>query len=206
LASGPPQGRARLEELVGRPVTDTELANLVGAQPGASVEIGRGGSFTVRGANGSYVHTVQMLPPDPSDPRLGLQNNTFEERGNTGAPFPAAILAMQVRQAQALGFSYIGAKSRGGSRDFVELPRLGYDALVDAHLLKETNDGRDVADPTTIAHPPGRMLSDILATRAGRAWWNAEGREPGLAFNLAPGSRSIDTLNRYLRAHHMPEV
>lgn len=192
--------RASLTQTFGRPLTEHEIANLAGAEPGSHVEVGKYGMITATAPDGQ-VHTIRIPQPAAGAP-LTLVNFQFADaHGDMSMPFPAETLVTQVRQAQALGMNIIHQKSRAGSRDYMELPHLGYDAPVDASLLGDSRGG-------VLNRPPvrGQYLSDVLAQPAGYAWWDATGLNPTLYFDLTPGSRSIQTLNSYLQAQGMPPV
>lgn len=81
-----------------------------------------------------------------------------------------------------------------------ELPRLGFNAPIDAHFRAEMPGHQ---------WPPhgGRTLLEVLASPEGAAWWRdmhtAMGHNLtlGLAFDTAPGSESMQTLGTYLREH-----
>ena len=197
-----PRYAAVWTERVGRPLTMEEYANLAGAPPGARVEVGKGALLTARPRDGAYTHTVGSLAPDPKrGTGPGLLDFLFTDRhGSNAGAIPGRVVLMQARQARALGFSYIVHKSRANSRDAQQLPHLGYDAPVDEYLLTET---RSKGLPPGVS---GRMLSDVLATPAGRAWWQTNGMNPSLYIDLRAGSRSVRVLNQYAATHGLPPV
>lgn len=190
--------RERISRLFERVLTDAEIAGLAGALPGSQVEVGRGGEITVTAPRGRFYSTTFVVPSDPGKTGPSLVNFEFRGKDSTNRiAVSPRVLATQVRQAHALGVDNIHMKGRQHSDDFEQLPQLGYDTTIKVAL----DESRSQTLPAGVG--PVRMLSDLLATRAGAAFWHANGLNPGLDFDPHPGTHSWQTLDALLRSRHM---
>ncbi len=200
--------QAHLTARIGHQLADHEVARLAGAhEPGSRVEVHRGSTLVLHGPGGAYTAHTYVQRSGPNDEHLVLFR--FGKTARDGSERIAVNpreLAAQVNQARALGFTGISTKCRGvlgkAWQDTIILPRLGFDARIDAHLMEEAHHMRL---PRGLEH--AKTLSDVLAHPAG-ARWRAEAHlvTPSLHFDLSRGSYSLRTLDAYLRAHKLPPL
>jgi hypothetical protein len=198
-----PAYRARIHELVGRSLSDGEIAGLAGARAGDRVVVGKG-SVTVHRADGSGQHSVSIIPGEGSHGRPAMLVWANHDAAGREVEADARVLAVQVRTAQRLGFERISTQARPGTNDYQHLPRLGYNCS----MKQAIHESR--LNPTAGLKPTGplprsargaRTLVGLLKTPEGAAWWRSNGLNPALHLDLARRSQSVKTLNAYLRAH-----
>lgn len=188
--------RLRMTHVFPTDPTDEQVANLAGAPPGSSVEVDRTRQITVTHADGTITSTVVI--PSAQGPEL-LNWRYVGPDGTNAIAVDPQVLARQVKQANALGVESIHMKARDlnaerPSLDYWQLPQMGYDTTIENALVESLSK----------VLPPGMedvvMLSDLLATPEGRAWWIVNGRNPGLDFDPRPGSYSWRTLDALLKS------
>lgn len=193
--------RALAGEILGREVSDDDLASLAGATDGAKVTIARSGHrgdevrITVT-EDGYYADRILMRERDG---RSILYNAYFvvdESRRSSG--LGRAVFGRAVENAIRLGVTRIETTASGEGRrrpEYVDgwngyytWPRFGYDgpltSTVKARLPEALKDAERV--------------SDLMRTDDGRAWWKDWGESAALEFDLAPGSLSRRTWDAYL--------
>jgi hypothetical protein len=180
-------------------MTDQQVAALVGAPDGADIKIlwdkfGKKFDVTSRAqgfASDRYVKVGRDGKPrvenfqviiDPASPHKG-----------TGA----RLFARQVDALTRTGQTEIKTNAKGSASNkkyvgYKVWPKLGYDGPVpNKYLRKMPAELRDQAGDTP-------RLSDVLGTDAGRKWWDANGGDIDLAFDLRSGSASRMRLAAYL--------
>lgn len=185
--------RETLHSHFGRSLSDEEVAHLAGARHGDRVEVGRVGSLTTHSEDGTR-RTTHIMPGAKVS-----YGQHVDAHGNA-VNIDAERLATQARQAQKLGATSLHWKTRAGTSDISLLHRLGYDAPLDVHTMKETTVGEHGHIPEHIGHPS--RVSDLVRTAEGRAWWEGHAMNPAMHFDLTPGSESWRKLDAYLREHH----
>jgi hypothetical protein len=132
------------------------------------------------------------LTEGKTNPEKGLAtlaNFAFIVDGNPAAPYEPYIVTNQVPKAREYGVQYLCMRCRPGSADWERLPRIGFDAPLDKHLLdvlKLSERPEGVSGPTVRA---------VLETEAGRVWWHEQGSIcPIMYFDCAEGSEASSIL------------
>src|SRR5260370_41816218 len=185
-----PGARERLTAVLGRTVSSSQVAGLVGAQPGERVSVDGylqiratapdGSAFYVyvnRGATGPVLWVAGYhRPGSPADV----------------APTDAGRLATQVRTARALGISSLFTKAT--KAESLHLALLGWDTPLSAIIPHETSGARL---PASLAH--FQTLQALMRDPGGQAWWQRYGGTPGLHFDTRPRSDSMKQFARYRR-------
>ena len=120
--------------------------------------------------------------------------------GKTGYPkgYGTRSLARQVEALRELGIDRIVTLAAGG-RDAPDLngfytwPRLGFDGPIPDASIEEL--------PSALSRTLGSpaLVSELMASAQGRAWWRANGRSFDATFDTRPGSRSSRVLDAYIR-------
>ncbi len=198
------QDRARdaIRSLVGRDLSEHELAGLAGALPGAHVTV-RGLPSTilldVTGPNYTASVHLQRVTEDGVT-RLSLLNWMFTPSATFSPREEAQMLRGQVRAAQRAGVDQLRVKARSESDDFHRLPLVGYDTPVAKLVVEQPR----LPIPREAAS--ARTLQEIIRTKAGHAWWQATEMYPTLDFQTVRGSRSVQRFNTYLRKNGLAKV
>jgi hypothetical protein len=194
-------------------LTDQHLAGMVGAQKGWDVHVQSNGN------DGVHFHVDS---PDHSEPasrtlkvgkdgQLVMHNNSFFlKRKSQAKGLGLRAFRDEVQNLLDLGVARIetvAGKSGGGRgtkrmNGYEVWPKMGYDmALTPGSVPAEL----EAASRSSLGRPI-RNLSDLLETPGGKEWWKKRGDQVSMTFDLKPGSRSIDVLNRYLAAKGLPTV
>lgn len=204
-----PSSKDRLEQVTGRALSTRELVALTGMKAGAQVSVS-GSYITSKGEyNGHMIETAVIVtrrePGDFSQSQargpvgaLTIANFEYIVDGNPGAPYDASMLTRQIPTARDLGIQVISMKCRSGSDDWLRLPRMGFDAPIDAYLKAEVRGGQLAQLPAGVQGP---MLRDVLSSEAGRRWWADQGEiHPTLFLDISKGSPDVKVLNTYIRS------
>jgi hypothetical protein len=119
-----------------------------------------------------------------------------------GGGFGAKAFAEQVQGCIDAGVDKIttlaGKGKLGGipMNGYYTWARLGYDAPLYDDFKKKL--------------PPNlkgaQTVQDLMATKEGRDHWKNKGYMTSMTFDLGPGSKSLDTLNRYRAEKNLPAI
>lgn len=190
----PTTARATATRLFGHPLTDADVASLVGAQRGDQVEVY--GSRTeldihLIGANYAYDAGREVRRGADGRPMLSNQFFVVADEAARGHGMGTRVFADQVRAAQRLGISHIEtmAVRDAGYNGYYTWARLGYNADIPSRLVSRL--------PPSLAG--ARTLHDLMRTPEGRTWWKVNGITTDMTFDLTPGSDSMQMLEAYLR-------
>lgn len=109
------------------------------------------------------------------------------------------IFARQVENASEQGFDYISTHAAGGPKSefngYYTWPRFGYNESLSSIERKSPKLAEKIRD----VFPDARHMRDVMATKEGRDWWKANGRDLYNAkFDLKPNSWSQYILSEYL--------
>lgn len=180
--------------VLGRVPDDAEAAALAGAPDGAEV--------TARGRDGGYVTVSWQIPGVAEASRAFYRDDagklvlhaayfevTAKERGKG---LGRESFGRMVEAAQAAGFDRIFTHAARGSTmvGYRVWPRFGYDGEIPEAI-------RRVLPPDLAG---ARNVSDLMATEAGRTWWDQNGQGVNLRFSLARNSRSLKVWEAYRAA------
>ena len=109
------------------------------------------------------------------------------------------MLTNQVRALQKMGVAYINTTAAGDYKDatsggyngYYSWPRMGFEGEIPAGPYKKMPPHlQELAGPD-------RSLLSLMSTPEGRDWWQKNGHDVELRFDLTPGSRSLQTLKAY---------
>lgn len=191
---------AAAKSLIGRDVSPGQIAAIAGAPEGAKV--------TIRFTKDQYLrqleveahspevtlHRVIQAPADSERRATEIYNHYFEIKGEKGTGAGTRIFANQVRAAIDAGFETLRATAERqdslGYNGYYTWSRLGYDAELPDHILAHL--------PEELGN--ARLVSDLMATEAGRAYWKEYGETLEMTFDLRDGSLSRRILDAYLQA------
>jgi GNAT superfamily N-acetyltransferase len=204
--TGRGDAQATLARITGRAqVSEAEVARLAGAVGGPDVHV------EVRYVGPTSAQLLVTGPGYRSDTWLfddaaagvrGMKiNYLFLEPSAQGQGLGTRIWATQARQARRLGFTV--ASLDAGRREVSEAterypamtgydfwPARGFDAPIERAKM-------DQPLPPSLAG--ARMVSDLVRTPAGRAWWHEHGSSTLMQFDLHAGSDSWKRLHAALR-------
>lgn len=205
------------------------VAPLVGAQPGAVVDVmaGYGGGASVYVSVDHPAIKVQSRALELRAGKLVCKNQVFFLKKR----FRGGGTGMKVFTDQVQGLLDVGADrietcaGKGGiMHGYYTWPRLGYDAPLEGHFLSKlhsfySDDAKDQSKRITKAMlkagvPAGevsrrvkavlakdpRAVLDLMATEDGRAIWKGAGYMAAMTFDLKPGSRSLAVHNEYRKS------
>ena len=176
-----------------RALTAAEYAGLAGAPRGARVEIGasdgalylelgdpasaayRGYYYVRRAASGLVV----------VNDGFRIARRDLQRRG-----LGLCVFGRQVAAAAALGIDRIEvvAGRSGDENGYYTWPRFGFEGVLPP----------DVQRVLPIGLQDAKTVLDVMETERGRAWWREYGVTIRAAFDLAQGSRSRTTFDRYV--------
>lgn len=120
------------------------------------------------------------------------------DESRQGQGIGTRMLAKQVEFASGHGIGSIRCEAARNDdpppwTGYKVWPRLGYDAPFDPHGYKYGG----VQKPPEVAN--AKSLQDVIATKAGREWWDKYGDDIEVKFDLSEGSKSRKVLDKYLR-------
>jgi hypothetical protein len=185
--------------LFGRVVSPATLAKLAGAQPDSRIKIMASADklfigFDLHDQQARY-YATRSVGLSQKDGALILHNHMLEV-AQPGGGVGARLFATQVKTAARLGVARI--ETTGAREDtrtphpvigYKVWPAMGYNAPVPASFR---------------AHLPASLqgaatMLDLYEHPQGRALWSQYGAPIDLTFDLSRGSRSLATLQSYLR-------
>ena len=212
------QAEQRAADILGRPTTPGEIASMVGAPAGATVEI-RSGHMLGTVAVHVFHPEIQVMERTirKEGDKVIIHNDVFKLKEEfQGSKIGLKAFAMQVENAQAAGVSRIETEAfRSTSREtFVDKdgvtkekwagyyvwPSYGYNGP-----LKATTKAALKASELPAILKTSTKISQLMADDAGKAWWKEHGIAIDVKFDLKPGSYSVKTLDKYLQKK-MPVV
>lgn len=167
--------------------TPSDIAPVVGAQPGAKVEVVR-----FRGEGDRTAAVVRVHHEKYFASRLvykdHIENDSIEVF-DKGSGLGTKIFADQVREAAAKGYDRIEAFCIRGSvsNGYYTWARLGYDGAIP----------EEVAGAVREAFPGAARVSDLMKTSEGRSWWKEHGASFEGVFDLKKGSLSREVFDAY---------
>jgi hypothetical protein len=192
---GEAETRANVKRVMGRDLSNQELASLVGAPDGAKVAV----------TPGYYGNSIQLSVQHPSIENAGrtlsrnqagdlvMHNDIFRvKEGQGGQGFGFEMVGRQMENARKLGVKRVethAARSDGpgGYVGYKVWPKIGYDAALPSSQRA--------------ALPPGlkgaQRVSDLYRTKEGREWWEKNGQGLEMTFDLSPGSYSLKKMASY---------
>ena len=206
-AKRPPKGvtvginadtRKRVREMLGRKVSDRDLAWAMGALDGSQVEVMElmTGDIYVITRHPDLRTQERYLTMERGQPVI--KNEYFAKRDGTPAGIGAKSFGRQVVGAQRLGIKKIrtlAAGSYGESMNgYYTWPRLGYNA--------------PLSDFYQQALPPNlksKDLHELFAKPGGPEWWLVSGAGIDVEFDLTPGSAHERRMWEYLRKRDREE-
>jgi hypothetical protein len=118
------------------------------------------------------------------DGSIAIHNDTLVvAEKDRGKGLGSAIFARQVENAQKQGVARLEtlAEKSPTMTGYKVWPRMGYDAPLPLRGLPER--------PLSLQH--ARRVSDLMKTEEGRTWWDANGVQLEMAFDLNPDSLSM---------------
>jgi hypothetical protein len=190
--------------IFGRPLRARELAGLVGAGQGDSVQVNARGSVLEFDVGREGVWTASREIRRDADGRVIEQVLMYIDEDKQDQGLGTEIFASQVVNAQRLGLDRIEctAMREAAFRGDYAWPRMGYDVKPGepSPVGKACRQGKSAAQVALrrIGFSPESSLRAIMASEQGRAWWREYGVTFKAVFNLRRSSYSMRTLARYV--------
>ncbi|WP_175720166.1 hypothetical protein [Burkholderia anthina] len=191
-------------------VQDEGITHLCGAPADANISLSSNGqALKIQASRSKY-----FVQPTEVEIRRDPQNAPYLHIGlvylEADAPpgFAAAMLWRIARGCHTLGISRItleavGGRTTGAAGDgqritgYYAWPRYGFEGLVqdpaDTALFRQFRHF-----PAGVSDGSVTSLLDLFSRRGGRQFWLIAGTRRALAFEVAPTSRSVITLYKYL--------
>lgn len=114
-----------------------------------------------------------------------------------GSGIGTKIFAQQVLAAQSLGINEISTSAAGDKTSrlsgYYTWPRIGYDGKIPWGDISQ-----EAKDVLPAQFKNAKMLSEVMETPEGRAWWKEYGTGAEVVFDTTPGSYSMRTLENRL--------
>jgi GNAT superfamily N-acetyltransferase len=208
-------GAARI--LLGREVSDADLAGLAGNPPGGDLVVYYHPPFEValdeagkkygkrpgidveikgdgyKGVVSLQMHTYGHRVPGLNGKVVLYVGSLDVDAAHRGRGIATHIIANAVDAARRLGVRYVTLYAEGdpgsSTNGYYTWPRMGFDAEIPPHLVK-------------IKLPPefqdARTVLDVLARPGGRAFWLEHGYRNFCVFDTDPASKSSKVLAAYL--------
>jgi GNAT superfamily N-acetyltransferase len=196
------------KDVFGKDIAPETLAELIGAPEGEVNIVGQKGG--IRGivrilfsARSDKYDMSRSLDKEP-DGKLVMNNvSFFISPEHQGKGLGMQIFAKQVQACLVAGVSRITCSAGKDTsartpvadqmNGYYTWPLFGYDAPLDDFTL-----------------PPefetAKTVQDLYDRPGGREWWYKNGDELKMHFDLKPGSRSLQVLNRYLEKKGQPGI
>jgi hypothetical protein len=178
-----------------RPLQSWEYAGLAGAPDDGQVEIGASGNslyLELRDPTAAAYRAYFYVRR--ADGRIIVINDGFHVllRHLRRRGIGLRIFRRQVIGSASLGVNRIEvvAGRRADENGYYTWPRFGFDGALPARLRRALPLGLQNA----------RTVLDLMECEPGRAWWREHGVTIRAKFDLAAGSRSRETWDRYLLA------
>ena len=206
----------RLDRKVDSPLTHDEWGQLAGAQPGARVHVypkGFGGVEVV------VDHPDYRTRSELRSGKVIRVSNVKVSRQKQGQGITSRALSKQVEAASKLGYRSIELTAAGSgngirhdeeprlpgeakSSGFYAWARLGFDGkirpLMNSRKRHPSQELHAIAADFDKQFPGVTNVSQMMATKKGRAWWKKYGGGFEGKFDLTEGSQSRRVLAQYL--------
>jgi GNAT superfamily N-acetyltransferase len=187
---------AAMKATFGRTIDTQELASLTGATSTARVDVYAGktpiGYSIMLDINDKKYGSIRTIKRDIFG-KLILEANSLEVKKDfQGQGIGREIFGRMVETATRLGVDRIEtAAMRASDRNgYYTWPLFGYDGEIPGAIREILPDWLQGV----------KRVSEIMATPEGQQWWKTNGVSVTLRFDLAPGSYSRQTWERYLQA------
>lgn len=190
--------RTTLTQLVGREVTDNELAAATAALDDSRIEVFERDGRIITLANHHWLEEEQKRSLYRNQQgALVLKNALFKLHDYAPDGLGRDAFVRQVIGARALDVNHLetfaaGSKDTPGWNGYYTWPRFGYNGIWQPHELRALR-----RDPRF----RGLRINDLndLILRHGEEWWEEWGDGREMIFNLDGRSRSMKILLRYLQ-------
>lgn len=183
------EAQEAVKQTFGRDPSEDEWRAMACAPPGAAVEVRKvaGGGLIVT-SDHPDVSSVRLFKPTPDG--LVCVNKSIEVH-EKGTGLGTKLFAEQVAALKAAGVKRIetDAARDEGVIGYKVWPKLGYDGPIPKTV-----------EPRPPEFAGAETVGALMATAAGRAWWDKHGDSAKLTFDLADGSRSLAVLRAYQEA------
>lgn len=188
------------DDLFGKDVTEQDIRSLVGVKDGKVYAYATTDGKELKvSAETDRIKTMYRTISKNADGELEIHNDLFfMHKDSQGGGYGTQVFADEVRAAANMGVSKIvtvGGRGRW-MNGYSTWPKLGYDAKlpIGMRLSRELK----AAKPQTI--------QDLLALPGGSEYWKKHGQQMEMTFDLTPGSKSLQILNKYLAAKGKPTI
>jgi SPP1 gp7 family putative phage head morphogenesis protein len=190
--------RARIEELLGRRLTDNQIGGLIGALDGATVEAATDGVDVYFRVRHPLIYRQERILSMDDWGRPFIHNNHFRKSRTAPSSIGLKSFATQAAHAEKYGVSYIdthaagdykSSREKAGYNGYYSWPRMGYNARL------SPNDWAKF--PKTFRGIPD--LNELFLQVNGKFVWKYHGSGRDMIFDLDRDARSWEILNRYLQ-------
>lgn len=202
---------AALQSLLGAHVGIDDLASLVGAPEGATVKAGgyAGGKFWVNTYGPGFNNSRTFGKDEFGKPYI-YNAGFFVKKAIQGEGLGKTIFGQQVANAQALGVAYLKTHAARSGKPpmagYYTWPRFGYDQSIDEMADAGYAHSTAVMNRTKQRFPRAKSILDVFDA-GGKEWWKQHGWDLfHMQFDLAHGSRSMETWQKYLAEKKHPKV
>jgi hypothetical protein len=175
---------------LGRAATADDIAGLMGALDGATMEVGwddMNETFEVY-----VVHPFYQSYRQFTDDGTSIANVTFTVSPNAPPGVATRVVARQMDAAAKMGIQTVFLTAAGEKGDdyngYYTWPRLGFDAKIPWNTIKRAPPG--LRSATT--------LLDLFSRPGGPEWWKEHGSEIVVSFDPSLGSPNRQALDDYL--------
>jgi len=193
-----------VKSILGKNVSDKELANLVGADfLGSDYKVSvstMGRAWVQLSVSGPHIEKmVRRLRQSEGDPPT-VENVHLKLSDDAPPGFGTNLLLQQATDAKNMGIKQI---TTGATRDDEKgyvghyvWPRLGYDGDIPENSLKKVKKAIKEGDlPKSLSS--AKKVSDLMGSKEGRDWWKANGETFSATFDL---DSSMGILQEYAEA------
>ncbi|MDA0574124.1 hypothetical protein [Burkholderia gladioli] len=191
-------------------IDDETIAHLCGAPAGASITMTLSQkrlNFEIRAP--AYLETFNEVSVRRTPTSRYLYLDFIHLKGNAPRGMGAAMLWRMARACVALGLDEIQCLASGGIRfnslsngerimGYYAWPRYGFDGAVSVCQADDDLAANFPFFPDGLASGSLSRLLDLFDTNGGRQYWLIAGDERNVTFSVAPSSRSVITLHKYL--------
>ncbi|MBL8207550.1 MAG: hypothetical protein JNM09_25180 [Blastocatellia bacterium] len=179
-------------QLLGRIVSDTDLAGLAGALTGAEVIVSRDGQSLLLEVHHPEVEIqLRRLARDSAGAPF-LRNQAIRKYPTTPSGFGLKTFAVQIKSAKQLNVERIVAFAAGypnhpdGLNGYYTWMRFGFNAALDDADIELL--------PAELAG--AKDLNDVIRL-GGKDWWKANGYEREMVFDLSDDSAMMQIFRAY---------
>lgn len=194
-----PEPVKRLQSILGRNVSESDIPSMVGAPADANVKASTlyNGAVQMRMTGPGYSAT-RSIRKDKEGKAVAWNQDFYVTKNLQGKGLGREIFAKQVDTLGKMGVDRIETSAAGGKgqqeNGYYTWPRMGYDGpLKPEHTAKL---------PAQFQHH--KTVQSLLAAPGGREAWKEHGSDINLAFDLKQGSQSRRILDQYREAKRSP--